>query len=206
MSLNQLFERFNRIARSYAPEYRVGDDESLREAERLIADEKKREQEEKRAAEAARDEELKRLKREVEERNRAARAEHASAGASAGNDAGEPGANGGAASGHGGAGHAAGQGAGRGPDGGAAGRERDDGAREHNPASAGWAIDRARRILGVTPEAGPEEIAHAYRAGMLLHHPDRNVRRSAAEQEEAKQRAQELNAAYALLRLVGRDT
>jgi hypothetical protein len=51
-------------------------------------------------------------------------------------------------------------------------------------------------ILGVRPDASPSEIRSAYRNLMKVHHPDKFMTSSPAEQERAQKRTVEIRAAY----------
>jgi hypothetical protein len=55
-------------------------------------------------------------------------------------------------------------------------------------------LDEARAVLGVSPDASPDDLRHAYRALMRRHHPD-----VARNDPSATTRAAELTSAYALL-------
>lgn len=55
-------------------------------------------------------------------------------------------------------------------------------------------------VLGVAPNAPPEEIAEAYRALAQIYHPDRYSEAPARVQAEANTRMQALNAAFAAVR------
>jgi len=55
-------------------------------------------------------------------------------------------------------------------------------------------------VLGVRPNAGPAEIAHAYRAQLRLHHPDTRMSVSDAPAVHADATLQRILAAYSVLR------
>jgi DnaJ like chaperone protein len=65
------------------------------------------------------------------------------------------------------------------------------------PASA-QTLDAAHRVLGVSPQAGDEEVKTAYRRLMSQHHPDKLVARGLPESMRgvAEQRTREVRAAY----------
>ncbi len=183
MSFNQIFERFNRLARTYAPEFLVGDskeDADVREARRLIDEhavtpelaelerlererlERERLEREKAARELAdeRKAQQERLQAEQErlqaERRRAERER--------------------------------------------AERERLEREMDALRAEAVMTPARARAVLGVAVDAGAAEVQAAYRALIVRVHPDRTAGLPAEERERAGQRAVELNMAYALLK------
>lgn len=55
------------------------------------------------------------------------------------------------------------------------------------------AIDRARRLLGLTEKASRSEIRQAYKKACRLCHPDRS------EQEDSQEKMAGINSAYRLL-------
>lgn len=54
-------------------------------------------------------------------------------------------------------------------------------------------------VLGVSPDASPDEIKQAYRRLMKEHHPDRVAGMNPASQAQAEERSKEINHAYAQL-------
>jgi DnaJ like chaperone protein len=62
-------------------------------------------------------------------------------------------------------------------------------------------LDKACRILGVTPDATLDEINRAYKEKMTKSHPDKVSHLSEELQEKAKELTLELNAAYELVKL-----
>jgi DnaJ like chaperone protein len=77
------------------------------------------------------------------------------------------------------------------------------GSRQSTGGSAGTAKDLALKnayaVLGCTPASTNDAIKSAYRKLMRDHHPDTVARASAAEQERAKRKAQEINTAYDII-------
>lgn len=72
---------------------------------------------------------------------------------------------------------------------------------------AGWLAPRqhkAYQVLGVTPEASPEEVDQAYRRLISQYHPDRVAGAAPELQAQAQARAADINAAYDRIRR-GRD-
>lgn len=61
------------------------------------------------------------------------------------------------------------------------------------------ALKNAYAVLGCTPSYTNDAIKSAYRKLMRDHHPDTVARASAAEQERAKRKAQEINTAYDII-------
>ncbi len=61
------------------------------------------------------------------------------------------------------------------------------------------AVYRAYKVFGLDPSVSVDDIKKAYRSAMRRVHPDRVANASAEEQDIAKRKAQELNAAYDLL-------
>ena len=61
-------------------------------------------------------------------------------------------------------------------------------------------IADALRILGLTIDALPPSVKPAYRKAISQWHPDRFVNASHLEQQSAQKKAQEINAAYVLLK------
>lgn len=169
MSFNQIFERFNRLARAYAPEFLVGDgeeDADVREARRLIDGHAV-------TPELA---ELERMERERLERERLERetaAREAAAEQKAERQRAEQER---------------------------AEQERLERELDAMRAEARMTPTRARAVLGVDAGAGAAEVQAAYRALIVGVHPDRTAGLPAEERERARQRAVELNMAYALLK------
>ncbi len=84
-------------------------------------------------------------------------------------------------------------------DGDPAGSDRDAAAeRQEGPGSEAQALRRARAVLEIGPEAGPEEIRSAYRRLCLLYHPD-YFAEDPARARTANELLTEINAAYELL-------
>ena len=54
-------------------------------------------------------------------------------------------------------------------------------------------------VLGVAPDASPQQVTEAYRALAQIYHPDRYAEASVRVQQEAQRRMQELNAAYEVI-------
>lgn len=77
------------------------------------------------------------------------------------------------------------------------------GSRQSTGVNAGTAKDLALKnayaVLGCTPASTNDAIKSAYRKLMRDHHPDTVARASAAEQERAKRKAQEINTAYDII-------
>lgn len=55
-------------------------------------------------------------------------------------------------------------------------------------------------VLGVAPDAPPEELRRAYLRQARRHHPDRHASTSSADRRTAERRMRELNEAWAVLR------
>lgn len=67
-------------------------------------------------------------------------------------------------------------------------------------ASAGDDVALAHRILGIPHESTAAAVKSAYRSAMRQWHPDRFVNATQQEQNVTRQKAQEINAAYIILK------
>ena len=72
----------------------------------------------------------------------------------------------------------------------------------HAQAAARDALDEAYAVLGLTPQAGDDELKKAYRRLMNQHHPDKLVAKGMPEEmvRLATQKTQEIRAAYERIR------
>lgn len=189
MSIRRIFENFNRLARSYAPEFLVGDhgDNAEAKAAREVIEASRREEAERRRAAQAD------AARRQADPKQAPQAEAAKPNAPQ-PDPPKP--------------EAARQAApkqepprqARTPD----ATEELRKLREEVAAAAfavgRWTVAAACAALGLPANAAPAEITAAYRALIVRYHPDRADRLPPAERAGAQQRALMLNGAYAFLK------
>jgi hypothetical protein len=73
------------------------------------------------------------------------------------------------------------------------GRQRQQDAEAHRANPAG---DPCWQVLGVSPQASPEEITRCYRQALRMYHPDRLVGLAPELVALAEKRTKELNAAF----------
>lgn len=71
---------------------------------------------------------------------------------------------------------------------------------QQQPRSGTQTPEAALAVLGLPAGATGEEVRRAYKRLMLRYHPDRVASLGAAEQEASHRRAQEINAAYQVLK------
>ena len=86
-----------------------------------------------------------------------------------------------------------------------AGEKFHQGARSHWPHAAQQQLQNAYKVLGVDSTADSQTIKKAYRKLMAQHHPDKLVAKGLPPElmEDAKQKAQDIQAAYELIRAQG---
>jgi DnaJ-domain-containing protein 1 len=77
---------------------------------------------------------------------------------------------------------------------------KSNGQKQEQQGTDGMSVERACAIIGVPETATLQEIKAAYRRRVAEVHPDRYSNQSAAEQQLAVARTQQLNEAYAFLK------
>ncbi|MFT4928273.1 MAG: DnaJ like chaperone protein [Phenylobacterium sp.] len=83
-------------------------------------------------------------------------------------------------------------------------RQQQGGAGRNAPPTES-ALKDAYRVLGVSPESSSQEVKKAYKKQMTQHHPDKLVSKGLPPEmmEMAKRKAQDIQAAYDLVRVRG---